>query len=212
MAKGPFHFLSLVFHILFILSLSGCEFARSVTVENLTDLSIDIHDGYDYRGNVEPKTTKKIENVIWSTQNPENLIPVIGRTNNEIVFFLGISWRELEKRKWHITIYPEDKEKAERLLNAYARTFVKVLDLGDQEYYALLHYLGGLQNVVEEIKTLFVEGKLSGEVLVQYERYLKGEQTYDDFDKWFWEFGGDFFSEAMVFSKMTFPENWEENY
>jgi hypothetical protein len=134
-----------------------------------------------YNGTVKAKETKKLDNLFPDFPRARNaLVPIIGKKYNEIVYFNAISYDELEKLEWRITISSLDKEKANKLLNEYVDKFVDRLKGEEQEKIAFLFYFGDLE-VTQELNELYNNDRLSGEVLEKYVEYLNGKKTWDKF-------------------------------
>jgi hypothetical protein len=204
-----------IFPGLFVtLLLLGCISLHDVIFENKTNVDIGFYwetarENGDSRGIVKAKETKKLNDFFPKLRNKNLLIPIIGKFNNNVVYFKTISWNELKEQDWKLTIYPKDIEEANQIVNDYVNKIVNRMGWDIQERYAMLSYLGVLQ-IDQEINDLYKKGHLNGEVLEHYEEHLTGKKSWKKFLTEFHWYAGDLVVSTFG-QKTSIQEEVEEN-
>jgi len=171
--------LLLVWFIIIFL-LSGCVSLHDVIVENQTETIIVIYLAGVEQGTVKAKETKKVALIPDFPNARDALWPIIGKSHDMNVFFYAASWNDFKNHDWELSISSTDRSKVFQLLNDHVNEIVKRVGGKEQDRYAILSYFGELK-IDRELYDLYKENRLSGDILKEYEKYLTGKKSWDEF-------------------------------
>jgi hypothetical protein len=185
------------FIFLFIL-LSGCFHIHSVYVNNLTNHKIGLYRDGEYFGEMSSDTIIKIEHLMHDAFGKDFPTLFVASTEEKVIFSKGISWNELKKQEWALTIIDQG-DTATKALENFACAIMSPseddtinLDWTSQDTLIVLTDLGAPKK--QDWNELYKNNLLNEDIKKAYETYLnKGDlnkfrkELYDKYIKKLWE-------------------------